>query len=141
MAEAVAAAASVAGLASLAIQLTESVATLRRFYRNIRNAPDTLEDLIFEIETVTLALREIGREFAQGKAETNADLLSRCLQSCERGAGKLQSVVEKIQNLQTKSKSLGQVYIAIKEKDQQALLTDLERAKSSLALAFQLYTE
>lgn len=141
MAEAVAAAASFAGLASLTIQLAENVATLRRVYRSVKNAPETLEDLIFELETISLTLREVEIETHKPKVEVKADLLSRCVQSCERGVKKLQDIVDRMQKLQTKAKGIGSVYMAIKEKDQQALVTDLERAKNSLALTFQLYTE
>lgn len=135
------AAASIAGLASLAIQLAESVATLRRFYRSVRNAPDALEELVSELETITLALRQVERLRSGPELENKAALLAHCQQSCERGVRRLRQVVDKFHRLQSKAKGIGQLYYAFKEKEEQALLNDLERAKGSLAFAFQLYTE
>ena len=133
--------ASIAGLASLAIQLTESVSTLRRFYRSVRNAPDALEELVSELETITLALREIERLRGGPEIQAQAALLVHCQQSCERGARRLRLVVEKVQNLQAKARGIGQLYFALKEKEEQTLLNDLERSKGALVFAFQLYTE
>lgn len=143
MAEAVAAAASVAGLASLTIQLTEGVAKLRRFYRSVRNAPETLNELVTELETLTLALREVERDVqrSDGNVIGPSALMEQCVKSCQRGTAKLQAVLDKMTRLQVRSRGLGQVYIAVNEKDEQVILSDLERAKSSLALAFQIYTE
>lgn len=133
--------ASIAGLASLAIQLTETVSTLRRFYRSVRNAPDALEELVSELETITLALCQVERLTSGPELESKAALLAHCHQSCERGARRLRQVVDKFQRLQAKAKGIGQLYYAFKEKEEQTLLNDLERAKGSLAFAFQLYTE
>lgn len=131
MAETVAAAASVAGLASLAIQLTESVSKLRRFYRSVRNAPDTSEELIDELETVALALREVERECTKRDVEgVSPDLLARCVRSCERRAKRLQGVVDKMVRSQTRSRGLGNVHVALKEEDQQDILEDLDRTTS-----------
>ena len=141
MAEAVAAAANIAGLASLAIQLTHGIATLRRFYRSVRNASQTLEELISELEVISLAMSEVERETIGWDGKLKAHLLNRCLQSCERGARRLNAVVEKIEKFENRPHVLGRVYIAIKEKEERDLLFDLERAKNSLAFAFQLYTE
>lgn len=140
MAEVFAVASSVAGLASLAIQLTDAVTKLKVFSRRMRHAPEALEELVFELETMPMALNEVHRErFREGPEDTV--LLGRCLHACERGARKLRDVVGQVQKHQDKAKVLGQVYFALKERDEQTLLANLERAKSSLMFAFQLYTE
>lgn len=141
MAEAIGLAANIAGIASLAIQLTQGIATLRRFYRSIRNASETLEELISELEVISLAMNEVEREALTRDRAMKPNLLKQCLQSCERGARRLNAVVEKIEKFEDRPHILGRVYIAIKEKEERDLLFDLERAKNSLAFAFQLYTE
>lgn len=101
--------AGIAGPASLSIQLTDSVSALRRFYRSVRNAPDALEGLVSELETITLALREIERLRRGPESQTQAALLVHCQQSCERGARRLRVIVDKVQNLQARAGGIGQL--------------------------------
>ena len=143
MAEAVATAASVAGLASLAIQLAESAVTLRRFYKSARRAREALEEIAFEIETFALALQDIGRSCTtSGSVDyANNSLLDRCIQTCEKRTKKVIAVVSEMEQLMSRSRSIGRIYVTVKEHDVQMLYNDLERAKSSLAVALTLYYE
>ena len=59
MTEVVAAVASGAGIASLAIQLGDSAIRLRKLYQATKHAPKQLSNLAFEIETCGLLLQEV----------------------------------------------------------------------------------
>lgn len=141
MAEVLAAAASIAGLSSLAIQLAECAITLRRFYRNVKNGAETLEGLVFDIETLVLALKGIEQNSFTHAEDSNTELLHLCVQACEIGIKKIKAVAARMEQHLSKAKSIGRIYVAMKEHDVQIMTTDLERAKNTLSLAFQLYTE
>ena len=57
MAEIFGAVASGAGLISLSMQLLESSQKLKGFYDSCRDAPETVRQLCFDLETMSMALR------------------------------------------------------------------------------------
>jgi hypothetical protein len=59
MAEVFGAVASGVGLVSLALQLVDSAQKLKKLYNTTRDAPTTVADLCFELETMSLSLRQL----------------------------------------------------------------------------------
>lgn len=76
MAEIVGAVASVAGLVSLSIQLVESTQKLKRLYNASTDAPGTIADLCFDLETMSLSLRQLETHRMTGSPAD--ELLNRC---------------------------------------------------------------
>lgn len=70
-----------AGLASLALQLVETAQALRRVYHGYKHAPEILKGVAFEVETLSLAMREMEREGMICEL-ANDSLLARCLTMC-----------------------------------------------------------
>jgi hypothetical protein len=139
MAEIFGAVASGAGLLSLAIQLLESSQKLKSFYTTSRDAPQTVADLFFELETLSLSLRQLS---THRRSDTFSDeLLGRCIMTCTRMVTRIQAAVTKIEHVLQKSRGLGRMYTAFKEPEIQRLLEDLEHAKSSILLAYMSYCQ
>lgn len=126
-----------AGLLSLAIQLGESARKLKSFHDSMRNAPETLEDLEFDLQTMALSLEQLERH--RQRDSHDAALLARCIERCARCTDKIGQALDKMLALTARSKKMGKIYIAFKEKDVDKLLAELERAKSSLQLALAFY--
>jgi hypothetical protein len=131
-------AASGAGLVSLGIQLGESAVKLRRIYHVAKDAPRTVSRLVFGLETMAMALR--GLEQHRQQNSHSGALLARCITECQQSTAEIQRLVDKVDGHLAKHVRIsGKVYAAFKERDMKELLDDLEKAKSSLELAYMMY--
>jgi hypothetical protein len=119
-----------ASLLSLSVQLAESAATLKGLYHDTRNAPEALNHLAHEIETVSLDLKLIERK---GQSEAcGASLLNQCLENCQMHAEEIQQLTDQL------SLKLGEVFLSgmvdtlVREQVIDTLLNDLDHAQNVL---------
>lgn len=129
-----------AGLASLAFQLGESAVKARRLYLAIKEAPETLQHLAFEMDTFSLVLHEMachGNAYDSG----NAALLVRCVRMCEQSVTRIKGTINKLESLIQRHSRLGVLRATVEDKDLSKVCVELERAKTSLGIALQLYSE
>jgi hypothetical protein len=139
MAEIFGAVASGAGLVSLSMQLLESSQKLKNFYNASKDAPQTVMDLSFELETMSLSLRQLA---IHRQADISSDtLLGRCMTTCTRMTTKIEDIVEKMGTRLQKSRGIGRMYVAFKEPEVLKLLEGLEHAKSSMLFAYMSYCQ
>ena len=139
MAEIFGAVASGAGLLSLAVQLLESSRKLKGFYDASKGAPQTILELGFELETMSLSLRQLA--FHRTAGSSGDELLGRCVDTCARMTTKIEVAVAKMESLLKRSHGLGRIFAAFKEPEVRRLLEDLERAKSSMLFAYMGYCQ
>jgi hypothetical protein len=139
MAEIFAAVASGAGLVSLAVQLLESSRKLEGLYNATKDAPKNVKDLCFDLETLSLQLRQLEQHRQHDHLDT--ELLDRCIAQCERRTEKVRDVVDDMTRYIHRSAVLGKLYAAFKEPEVENLLDELERAKSSLSLTYISYCQ
>lgn len=126
-----------AGLASLAIQLGDCAVKLKRVYYAAKSAPRTIERLIFGLETMAMALSEL-EQHRQRHIHDGA-LLFRCITECQHSTTDIQRLVDKMERYMTSYGKVGRMYTVFHERDVKELLDELERAKSSLELAYMMY--
>jgi hypothetical protein len=139
MAEIFGAVASGAGLVSLAVQLLESAQKVKGFYNATKDAPQAVADLGFELETMSLSLRQL--EHHRRSAVLGDELLGRCLLTCTKMVRKIEIAVNRMERQLQKSRSVGRLYAAFKEPDTHKLLEELEQAKSSMLFAYMSYCQ
>lgn len=139
MAEIFGAVASGAGLISLAIQLLESSQRLKGFYNASKGAPQAVADLSFELETMSLSLRQL--DIHRRGDLLGDELLGRCLLTCNKMIRNIESAVNKMERQLQKSRNVGRLYAAFKEPDTRKLLEELEQAKSSMLFAYMSYCQ
>jgi hypothetical protein len=139
MAEVFGAVASGAGLVSLSLQLIDTAQKLKKLYNTSRDAPTTVADLCFELETMSLSLRQLDSHRSANIA--GDELLGRCFTTCASMVMKIQVAVEKIERLIHRRRAGGRLYMAFKEPEIRELLEQLERAKSSLSFAYMSYCQ
>ena len=139
MAEIFAAVASGAGLVSLAIQLLESSQTLKSLYDASKDAPRHIKDLCFDLETISLQLRQLEQHRHHDHLDTQ--LLDRCIALCERRTEKISDAVDDMARYIRRSAAFGRLYAAFKEPEVEKLLDELERAKTSLSLTYMSYCQ
>jgi hypothetical protein len=130
MAEIFGAVASGAGLISLAVQLLESSQKLKAFCNAGKDAPKAVAELNFQLETMSLSLRNLERHRQSGTLDD--ELLSRCILTCTAMVGKIESAVGKMERQLQKSRNVGRLYAAFKEPEIRRLLEDLAWAKNSM---------
>lgn len=139
MAEIFGAAASGAGLASLALQLVDTAQKLKTLYNATKDAPHTVEDLTFELETMSMSLFRLTSHRHTDIAED--ELLNRCFASCTRMVKRITDAVAKIEHLMQRGRMGGRLYMAFKQPEILELLEELERAKSSMLIAYMSYCQ
>lgn len=129
-----------AGIASLAVQLGEVAIKARRLYPAMKEAPETLQHLAFEMETFSLVLHEVARQ-GQSYDSGDADILVRCVLMCEQSVTKIKANIDKLDSLIHRHSHLGKLRAAVEDKELSKVCVELERAKTSLGIALQLYSE
>lgn len=137
MAELLGSLAGGAGLISLAIQLLESSQKLKAFYSASKDAPEAVEELGYELETMSLSLRQL--ESHRRSDVSGDELLGRCILTCTKMTGKIKIAVSKMEHRLQRSRAVGAFRAAFKEPEIRKLLQDLEHAKSSILLAYMSY--
>jgi hypothetical protein len=126
-----------AGLLSLSIQLGESAVKLKAFCSRINTAPETVEQLVYDLETLGLTLQQLDHH-RQDDRDSSA-LLARCIDRCREHAATIASTIEKMERHLTRNNRIGKLYIALKDPDIKALFNELQQAESSLQLAVFMY--
>lgn len=139
MAEIFGAVASGAGLVSLSLQLLDSAQKLKKLYNVSKDAPTTVAELCFELETMSLSLRQL--RLHRNASVPGDELLARCFTTCHRMVMKIEAAVKKIELVIQKRRSSGRLYMAFKEPEIRELLQELERAKSSMSFAYMSYCQ
>ncbi|KAL9095830.1 MAG: hypothetical protein Q9165_001827 [Trypethelium subeluteriae] len=127
-----------AGLVSLGIQLAESAVKLKRILSTAKNAPQTISRHVFGLETMALALQQL--EQHRQHDTHNESLLTRCIMDCRESTFQIQKAVDKMDHyMKVHNNIWGRFYTVYKEPGVKELFDDLERAKSSLELAYTIY--
>jgi hypothetical protein len=131
-------AAGSAGLLSLSIQLGDSALKLRRMYQRAKDAPRNISNIVFELETIAMILREIENQRQQ--SGYFSPLIHRCISQCQKSVVEIQELIDKIDRHLISHGRLGSnIYSALKESEMLGYLGKLERVKSSLELAYMMY--
>jgi hypothetical protein len=131
-------AASGAGLLSLGIQLGESAMKLKRIYHRLQNAPKSISQLIFSLETMAIALHQL--EEQRQRRICDSTILARCIVECQMYIAEIKVLVDKMADRLARRVNLGgRFYATYKNGDVQQLLGDLDRAKGSLVLVYSMY--
>ncbi|KAI9148944.1 Fumarate reductase 2 [Paramyrothecium foliicola] len=127
-----------AGLLSLSIQLGQSAFKLRRIYQTAKDAPQTVERVVFELETIALALREIEKQ--RQLVNQDDESILRCVGHCQGSIADIQQLVDKLEaQISKQIKIRGKLYAVFKEPEIKDSFARLDKARSSLELAYMIY--
>ena len=140
MAEAFGVAAGVVGLASLGVQLTDTIAKLKDARRIYKDAPDEVEALIAALEVMNRVLAYICPPTQQLPiAHSQGQLLEDCKAWCQNIRNDIFSVVQDCQSDILSQPRLGKAKYVFRKGSIDQLLHRLQRAKLDLILAHQIY--
>ncbi|PMD18547.1 hypothetical protein NA56DRAFT_240309 [Hyaloscypha hepaticicola] len=128
------AAASGIAVASLAIQLVDSVREIRRFFRTLKDAPEELTRLLDLLEHMELMLDNIGK-LVEPESDISPSML-KAIQTCEKALNKLAALIQKVKRDSSAQsplkKSLGFFKLACKKEEVEEIERQLDRAVSNL---------
>ena len=147
MAEVVGVVASGISIATLAVQLTSSIAKLKSYWNELREAPDDIWLLIEELDELNILISNIRDELPRNPT-SEATLASttalQCLEHCQRGVSRLQRLTDNLYLDITKSRGIKLKWISAKvvmRKDEIAKCKScLESSIRLLSLSYQMYT-
>lgn len=128
-----------AGLISLALQLGDCARRLNTMYHNLKDAPKCLQRLSFELETMAACLQVMEQRRQRQNMNPATEVLTRCITACQQATDDIQELLDKMARRLEDTFRRGRFYVVFKEKDMQQLLSDLERTKSSIQLAYLMY--
>ncbi|KAI9148049.1 hypothetical protein HJFPF1_11870 [Paramyrothecium foliicola] len=127
-----------AGLLSLSIQLGESVIKLKKIYNAARDMPKNMSKIIFGLETIAIALRELEQQRQQ--SGHNGALLLRCIVQCQQDTAEIQHLVDEIESKLSRDTKFGKKFnVLLRDPEVQGLLNKLAAATNSLELAYMIY--
>ena len=145
MAEVVGIIASGAGIATLGGQILESVFKLQQIFADIQDAPEELRSILEEIAIVANVLIECSQQSRSSPSGiTQSGARDQALLYCESACRGLFAIVSEIEDgiRGPKSRSKWYSFLAVlKAKKIANLVSRLERAKSTLALAQLMYLQ
>jgi hypothetical protein len=138
MAEIFATVASGAGLASLGLQLLECAFKLKSFYETVEKAPKALNRISREINTFALLLRQIDDTRSRHGTD-DSELLAESIQLCTESTQEIVIFSSRLDGIMRRYHAAGRIYSTLRMRDIQEICADLERAKNSLMIAFQVF--
>jgi hypothetical protein len=135
------AAASGMAVASLAIQLVDSVREIRRFFRTLKDAPEELIRLLDLLEHMELMLDNIGK-LVEPDSDISPSVL-KAIRTCEKALNKLGALIQKVKRESSAQsplkRSLGFFKLACKKEEVEEIETQVDRAVNNLNLVMTYY--
>ena len=136
MAEALGVAASVAGIAGVVIQITETVIKLKRLYSNIKNGPSELASLADDIAVTGSTLSHMNaRHAVTGSPPVDLENIDQCRQRCKSALDDLNEIVQLLEQRTRKGRIAGSLEILIRKDAISSLRRRLEDTKTTLIMA------
>lgn len=134
------------GVASLAIQIGDSIIKLKDFWGVVKDAPEEIVYLIEELELLKLALSNIEATLGSGEEDSVAPPIDsstafRCLDFCKRGADALEKAVTDLGVELEKGRRRGGFKTALRKGATDRLRERLRSAQSLMMLSQQTYSQ
>lgn len=142
MAEVLGIVASGISVASIVIQIGDSIVKLKEFWSAIKRAPEEVKYIIEEIETLSLILTDIGNNESQSDlTRIGREAGRKCVELCQKGSKILEELVRELDEKMGKSKRVGGFRAALKRGMIDRLRDRLRSAQFMLMLSNQTYYE
>ncbi|CAG8956695.1 hypothetical protein HYFRA_00012239 [Hymenoscyphus fraxineus] len=139
--EGLGAAASIIAVASIAIQIGDSVLKLKKFVDDIKDAPEEIKMLIDETKTLGMILSTIlPPDAASNPFQATSALATQCLDSCRQAANNLEKAVTELHVEMKNRKFRGGFKATLKKGTIDKLKERLSRAQMMLLMSQTLYS-
>jgi hypothetical protein len=137
-------AASSISIASLAIQLADSIQKLKAFCDTVKDAPNDLQLVVAEVEVLSLVLEEIVEylkvhERAGPRTAALPPAVSKSLWLCQVSADGLRTLVRGLEQSMEERKMRSAIKIAFRKEKIERMKNQLQSAKLTLLIANQCF--
>jgi len=130
------------GIASLAIQVADSVMKLKSFIDSVREAPEEIKYIIRQIEALNLVLS--GCDTEDDEAEVS-EAVSNATKTCQvlmcRAVGGLELVLKELEVAISKKRVIGSLKTILRQSTVDKLRQRLRDAQDFLVLSNQYYSQ
>jgi hypothetical protein len=148
MAEVLGIIASGISIVQIAGQAADCIIKLKEHWRQIREAPDDIKQLLLEIDSLNLILHQIQDDQAR-KAVPNLIFdnlcVRQCIELCSEGTRELHNLVndmaEKIDGKRGWRRQMGSIKVVLKKEEVKQMKHKMKNAIRLLSLAYQCYTK
>jgi len=130
-------AASVASLPQLASKLLDAAKRIRSLYDTFKSAPETLEDIAFQLQTTSLSVRLLEQHKDHYPHDQSLFLLS--MKQCHIHAARIEEGIGKLEQYMARSWISGTWCISFGESELTRLLRNITQAKESLQLVLMVF--
>lgn len=131
--------ASAAGIAGVAGQTLDGIQKLQTFCRDVRDAPEEIQNMADELEHLFAAITHIDTQI-QRNARLYCDFNPMAtLRYVRRSAETTDAIVREMNNEISRNRRLGSLRMAWNRKTLDAYMTKIQRAQGLLALAMSTY--
>lgn len=130
-----------AGLVSLGMQLGDNARKLRKMYQTVKTAPKALDELSDKLETMVMFLHLLDQQQGRQAQPQNLteNIIARCVAECQQRTHEIQQLIDKMQHrMEEHARLRGRLYFAFKDQDVRELSERLDKAASSLTMAFTI---
>lgn len=111
---------------------------LKAFYETVEKAPKALNRVSKELKTFALLLRQIDDTRARHGVE-DSEVLQECIEICVESTQEIVGFTLRLEEIMKRHTFAGRIYSALRMQDVQDICAELERAKNSLMMAFQVF--
>lgn len=130
------------GIVSLAIQLADSIKKLRDFCEDIKNVPDDIKYITYQLDTLNLQLGGVAKEQRANPVDFDSDEgLKQCLTACQKGTAQLVTIVKELEAGIANKGRMGALRAVLKKQRLAALGARLDSAKTSLMFSYMMYSK
>ncbi|KUJ20769.1 uncharacterized protein LY89DRAFT_730785 [Mollisia scopiformis] len=127
-------------VASIAIQISDSVLKLKEFWSSVKDAPEDIKYLVDEIDTLGLILTDIGNnERRRDSSLVGFASARKCLALCQKGSRILEEVANDLEDKIGNKRRVGAFRAALKIGMVEKLRDRLKNAQFMLMLSNQTY--
>lgn len=128
------------GVASLAIQVADSILKLKEFLDNVKEAPEEIKYLIEEIDTLSTLLFEFDTDILEGESELDSSSMRKCWEHCSQGLGVLEAIVRELDMDIGRRRRIGSFKAVLRKGTIERLKDRLKSAQIMLLMAHQIYS-
>lgn len=122
---------SIVGLAAFALQLAQSVVTLKEFCHNVKNAPDDVQELVHEIEIMGKFAERLGAKESQEAAQ-EIQGLAECEELAQRTLQRIKATSLELQTQIGRKKTRTSIKVALKQDAIERLCRNLARIRQDM---------
>ncbi len=131
-------------VAQLASSIATSIIALKSYFKQIKDAPAELQNLVEEIESLNVILSHIAAD-QSGTGIVDNLCMQRSLELCKKGVKELSECVEelrrKVEGKSRFQRQVGKVKVVLKKEEVKGLKRRMKSAVRLLSLAYQCHTK